>query len=94
MPSPDFTRNKTAYVALLARIGETFANVSRRRHRLAAHIENDIADLEAVIGGNAAVGDRGDDNAFAVASRKPCSPGASVKPSFGTSLSGTSRWFG
>src|ERR1700733_2417619 len=44
-------------------VGETLADIRRRRHRLAADVENDVADLEAMLGGNPTVGYAGDDNA-------------------------------
>ena len=93
VPWLDFTRNNTARLPSLrasARLLRTSAGVD---HRLAAHVENDVANLEAVFGCNAAIGDRGDDNAAAIATGTLLA-GASVRPSFGMSLSGTSRWLG
>src|ERR1700729_82324 len=46
-------------------VGETFTNVRRSRYRLAADVENHVADLKAVLRGDAAVGHCGDDNAAA-----------------------------
>src|SRR5580693_1297584 len=40
-------------------VGEALADIRRRRHRLAADVENDVADLEAMLGGNPTVGHAG-----------------------------------
>ncbi len=72
-------------LALLARLRKLLADVSRVRNRLAADIENHVADLKAVIGGDAVRIDRGDDHA--IASEPALFAGASVRPSFGMSLS-------
>jgi hypothetical protein len=73
---------------LLASVRDLPANVCRPRDRFAADAENDIADLEAVIGGDAVRVDSRDDRAAVglVAGRQR-------GPSFGTSLSGTSCSF-
>src|SRR6516225_6114527 len=51
-------------LALAARLGKDFANLGRRCHSFAADFQNDVADLEAVLGGNAASADRGDYDPF------------------------------
>jgi hypothetical protein len=79
VPALDFNRNNSTSVRDLR------ANFCRARDRFATDVENDVGDLEAVIGGYAARVDRRNDHAAVrlVAGRQG-------GPSFGTSASGTS----
>ena len=79
-------------LAFLARVRDLRADLRGARNRFAADVENDVADLEAVIGGDAI-------RVTAVTTTPlPSDPatllaGARVRPSFGTSLSVTSCSF-
>jgi hypothetical protein len=74
-------------LALLARVRDLRADVRRARDRFAADVENDVADLEAVIGGHPVRVDGGDDHTAIGLAR------SQREASFGTSLSGTSCSF-
>ena len=82
VPSRDFTRNNKACLPVLAGVRKLLADVRRVRDRLAANIEDDVADLEAVIGGNAVRIDRGNDYAVTFRTRTlGCSAPASGRAS-------------
>src|SRR5580658_3885814 len=54
--------------AVLTRVSDLVAHLARIGDRLAADIEDHVADAEAVIGSNAVRVDRSDKHAFAVGS--------------------------
>ena len=56
-------------LALLAGVGKLLADVRRVGNCFATYIEDDVADLQAVIGGDAVRVDGGDDNAAAFGTR-------------------------
>ena len=71
-------------LALRTRVGEGFADIRGGRDRLAAHIENDVADLEAMVGGDAATLDD--------ARPAPRGGRAGVRERPGRSLPSRSQW--
>ena len=83
----------TTCAASLARVRDLRADLRGARNRFAADVENDVADLEAVIGGDAVRVDGGDDHAAAIRACDLAPGRGSFSPSFGTSLSGTSFSF-
>ena len=72
VPSLDFTRNNSACLPSLRASATCLRTSAGIGDRLAADIENDVADLEAVIGGDAVRIDRGDHHAVAVAPGTCC----------------------
>ena len=65
VPSRDFTRNNTVCLPSVLASARPLRISAGVDTDLAADVENHVADLEAVLGGNATVGHRGDDNAVA-----------------------------
>jgi hypothetical protein len=64
-----FHSEQNRMFAFAARIGEALANVGGRGHCFAADFENDVANLEAMFGGNATRVDRGDHHALIARTR-------------------------
>src|SRR5262249_30140633 len=72
-------------LAILMGVADGIAHVRRGRNFLPTDIEDNVAGLEAVLGGKTIVDDLGHNHPFR-ATAGDLSAGASIKPSFGTSV--------